>query len=171
MHAPPMRPRFELVVETPLDEMLSRLHLAVQVPASPVVGMVAGNHLELMIPKERRHFWSPRLSLKLTAIEEQTRLRGLFGPRPSVWTLFATFYAFLGFIVVLAAMFGASQWSIGNPPTAFWGVPIAGVGALVAYGLSLAGQRLAQDEMQLLDRFLRDCIDEPEASELSTDRS
>lgn len=150
-----MRPRFEVAADLDADEALRRITGELGTAGSPVEGLVAGYHVELMIPKSTRHFWSPRLSLELDAQESGVRLRGLYGPRPAVWTLFAMFYSALGFVALMGAVFGYAQWAIDRTPWALWTLPIAAALALGAYATSLVGQRLALEEMQFLHRYAR----------------
>ena len=57
--------------------------------------------------KKDEHFWSPQLHLEIIEKTEKTSfLKGLFGPKPQVWTLFMFIHfvigiAFLGFAIML----------------------------------------------------------------------
>lgn len=154
LHAPPMRPRFRVELPLPPDELLDRLVEPIEARDPRIEGMVAGQHVEWMIPRAERHFWSPRLSLEVREDTGSCWLYGLFGPRPSVWTLFALGYGLLAFAGLTAIFFGASQWTIGVSPWALWVVPGCGVAALLLYGFSLFGQRLAAEEMDRLRGLL-----------------
>jgi hypothetical protein len=150
-----MRPRFVVATELATDEGLRRITGELGEPGCPVEGLVAGNHVDLMIPKSARHYWSPRLSLEFEPLDTGVRVRGLYGPRPAVWTLFAMFYSALGFLAVMGAIFGYSQWLIDQTPWALWSLPIAVVAAVGAYVTSLIGQRLALEEMQFLHGYAK----------------
>lgn len=61
------------------------------------------DHVFIRIPKSKSHFWSPELHLEVTEASNKTLLlKGLYGPKPSVWTMFM----FLHFVV--AGLFIAS---------------------------------------------------------------
>jgi hypothetical protein len=64
------------------------------------------DHIFIRFPKAQQHFWSPQLHLEISSTEgETTVLKGLYGPSPTVWTLFM----FLHFVV--ATLFiGVSIW-------------------------------------------------------------
>ena len=153
LHAPPMRPRFTLEVPLEADVLLERL-LTPEGSPERIEIVRAGRHLEWMIPRPARHFWSPRLSLEVVDRDEGCAVSGLFGPRPSVWTMFAAAYMGIGFVAVTASMFAASQWWIDQSPTALYAVPVCAIAALLLYAFSLFGQRLAHDEMQLFREAL-----------------
>lgn len=157
--APAMRPRFQVAINVDSDEARRRLTEPLVGPNCPVEGVLAGFHMELKIPIEKRYFWSPNLSVEILEAEGETRLSGLFGPRPSVWTLFATFYGALAFMAFIGGVFGYSQWVLGKTPWAFWGIPVAAVGSLLGYSFALYGQRLARDQMDLLRSYLNRCFD------------
>lgn len=56
------------------------------------------NHIWINMPHGKRNYWSPLLHLELESKyenENETHIRGLFGPEPNLWTLFI----FLHFIV------------------------------------------------------------------------
>jgi hypothetical protein len=150
-----MRPRFVVSVDLDPEEGLRRITGELGCAECPVDGMVAGNHVDLMIPKADRRFWSPRLSLEFTPAESSVRVRGLYGPRPAVWTMFAMFYCALAFVAMMGAIFGYSQWVIDQRPWALWSLPATLVLALGAYATSLVGQRLALEEMQFLHRYAK----------------
>jgi hypothetical protein len=161
LRAPAIRPRFQIDVPLPAEELLSRLVAPTRSQDAGIEGLTAGRHVEWMIPRAERHFWSPRLSLEVIdadGAEPSCRLRGLFGPRPSVWTLFAFGYGSLAFIAGIAILFGASQWWIDRTPTALWAIPICGAGALSLYAFSLFGQRLAGEEMERLRALLSETL-------------
>ncbi len=162
LNAPPMRPRFQIELPLPHETALRRLVAPLEAHDERIEGLVAGLHVEWMVPREARHFWSPRLSLEVTPSPEDPRtcrLSGLFGPRPSVWTLFAFGYGGIAFIAATATLFGASQWSIDEAPRALWALPPCGVLALLLYAFSLFGQRLATNELALLRGMLVEVLE------------
>ena len=54
------------------------------------------NHIWMNMPEAKREYWSPHLHLELESkSENETHIRGLFGPEPTLWTLFM----FLHFMV------------------------------------------------------------------------
>lgn len=153
-----MRPRFRLEVPLPPDELHRRLSARLACAGCPCRALVLGNHVEVMIRADLAHFWSPRLSLEMTPHEGGTELHGLFGPNPSVWTLFLAGYAFLILSGGFAAVLGLVQLGLHQPA---WGLTVAAACALACvlpWLGSRLGQRLAAEQMELLRCFLRESL-------------
>lgn len=67
------------------------------------------NHIWMNIPDSKKQYWSPHLHLELEEKENNTtHIRGLYGPEPTLWTLFM----FLHFIVAgIFIVFSAIAYS------------------------------------------------------------
>lgn len=158
----PMRPRFELELPCDAKELLDRMQQRLACGRCPCRLTVVGRHVEVDVHERIRHFWSPRLSLELEPRDgAETILRGLFGPNANVWTLFMAAYAFTALSAMFSGVFGLVQLGLGQSP---WGLAIAGaavLAALLPYGGSLVGQRLAADQMELLRCFLLASLGQP----------
>lgn len=150
MQIPPMRPTF--TIEFPIEPQaaIDRLSLLLKDSDYPIDGRIAGNHLMLVIPPKRRHFWSPWLNLELQPCEEGACVKGRFSPNPSVWTGFMLTYIALATLVFFAFMFGLSQWMTNQPPSAFKLALIPVAIAIFMYWTSLIGQKIAHEQMNEL---------------------
>ena len=145
-----MRPTF--AIDFPIDQegALSRLSTLVDDKDYPIDGRVAGNHLMLVIPPARRHFWSPWLNLEVHACENSALVKGRFSPNPSVWTGFMLTYIALGTIVFFILMFALSQFVMKKTPSALSLTPIPIVIGIAMYWASLVGQKIAHEQMNEL---------------------
>ena len=150
MQIPPMRPSFRIEFPIESDLALDRLSSLVDDHDYPIEGRIAGNHLMLVIPPSRRHFWSPWLHIDIREDEPGSIVKGRFSPNPSVWTGFMLTYIALGTIVFFMVMFAVSQWIMNNPPSVLMFVPIPVVIAVIMYWSSLIGQKIAHDQMREL---------------------
>ncbi len=150
-----LRPRFRLTVPMTIDDLTQILQGVLAQDAAPAEGKVLREFVVLRIPEQQQHFWSPELTLQLHEAEGGgTLIRGLFGPRPAVWTMFAGFYSFAFFLSLMALLFGLSQWSLGMEPMGLWVLPIPVVLLISAFATALVGQRLGHDQMGELRDFL-----------------
>ncbi|MGB3544589.1 hypothetical protein [Rubrivirga sp.] len=156
-----MRPRFESVAPCPALAAPGRLRAALDAADAPCRGEVYGNHAVLHVPRAQERVWSPFLSLDLVGHPEGTLVRGLFGPKPSIWSLFAASYAVCAFGAVFAAGFAFVQWTLGQPPWALWVLLATALGALATYAFARAGQRRGRGQMDLLQGFLEDALATP----------
>ncbi len=150
MQIPPMRPTFTIEFSIDSDAAMSRLETLVRDEDYPIEGRVAGNHLMLVIPIKRRHFWSPWLHLEVHKVATGSMVKGRFSPNPSVWTGFMLTYIAMGTLVFFAGMFGVSQWMMNKPPSALMFMIIPILIAIVMYWSSLIGQRIANEQMREL---------------------
>lgn len=122
------------------------------------------HHIVLRIPVEEQHYWSPQLSLTIEdKADEGALIRGLYGPRSSVWLMFVFLYSSLGAISLFVAITGFSQLSLGMSAPALWALPVAAVIALTLYLFAKAGERLGKDEMHRLRNFMDAALVEKEA--------
>ena len=153
-----MRPRFEFLSPCPPAVAAGRLRDALERPEAPCRGRVYPGHAVFYVPHAEERIWSPFLSVDFAGAREQTRVRGLFGPKPSMWSLFIAGYAICGCLALFALVFGWSQSSIGQTPWAFAVLPGAALGALAVYGLARYGQWRGRAQMDALRGFVDDAL-------------
>lgn len=154
-----MRPRFRVEAPEDAESARRRVEAALRAEGSGVCGGRVGQRLELTVPDEDRHYWSPHLSLVFEDREDGTSVaEGRFGPHGHVWTMFVAIYAHVVFFGVAAAMYGLSQWMAAQRPWALWGVPVAAVLWVVVYLSAFYGQGLGRDQMYRLRSFVEDAL-------------
>ncbi len=149
-----VRPRFRRETELMEDELQERIKHALAQDDAPCRGRLIAGHATLFIPQEQQHYWSPQLSLSFEELEKGTLIRGLFGPRPQVWTMFVLFYATIGFAALIVLIFGLSYWSLGKSTAILWWVPVLAVLYLSLYLVAYFGQKLGKDQMVILQKFI-----------------
>jgi len=155
-----IRPRIHL--ETPLspDEINNRIRKQLKEEGKLCSGRSTKGFATICPPESEQHFWSPQLTITLESNEDdKTHIRGLYGPKPSVWTMFVFFYAAIGFAIMIISMIGLSYWTLGKPATILWLVPILLIVFLSLYLVAYFGQRLGHKQMTNLHRFLERCLD------------
>ena len=169
-----MRPRFCLPVSLGPDRVIERLEQRLAHPNCPCTGAVAGNHkvVELNALKRERHFWSPSLSVTVSAAKEGTGsvVHGLVGPNANLWTLFAMTYMGLLTLLMFVGIFGLIQWSLDLDPWGLFVVPFLIVAMVMMFGVSRIGQRLAAPQTSMLREFLEDVLSAPEVEQADSDR-
>lgn len=156
-----IRPRFELEVDLPPDEVLTRIKKGLSNPDADCTGKILNPHAVLQMHDEKQHYWSPQLTVEVEtkSTDNSSLLRCIMGPMPAVWTMFASFYALSVFIGLVGLVWGGSQWSLGMSPYALWLVPVSVIMISIAYVIALTGQKLGYDQMLVLKKFLVKSID------------
>ncbi|WP_298311277.1 GTP-binding protein [uncultured Aquimarina sp.] len=119
-----------------------------------------GHHVFIRIPKKDQHFWSPQLHLEIYDVDERPKLKGLFGPSPTVWT----FFMFAHFIIA-TAFIGAGIWmyvnmSLGDDYLyAIIVMVLLFIIWFVLYFAGRLGRESGKKEMQDLYRFMKSTLD------------
>jgi hypothetical protein len=155
-----IRPSFQQVLPCPPAKVIRYLKRELIQENTPYTGNFYDHHAILNVPAADQHFWSPQLSLDFESHPDGTLVRGLFAPRPSVWTMYVAAYAILGFSGIIALLFGTSQMSLGMEASALWVIPFLGVLAVMVYGTAWIGQRLSRSQMLELRAFIDDALND-----------
>ncbi len=108
-----LRPRFSIDLEVSHELMINKFKNVLKDSGCVFPSKFVDGHIIIDVPKKDEHFWSPQLNIEIVEVAENTSiLKGLFGPKPQVWTLFM----FIHFVVGLAFMiFGVMlyvKWSL-----------------------------------------------------------
>ncbi len=151
-----MRPTFRISLAGTLEDAIKRLRIAMARGDLGQHADAAGSCLDFRTPPADRRLWSPHLSVQLTPTDQGVELFGRFCPRPEVWTLVMMLYFAAAFVGICGALYACAQIMLGDVPWALVALPVSAAAILGLHLLSLAGQRLSEDQMeQLRDRLDR----------------
>lgn len=118
------------------------------------------DHVFIRIPKNKQHFWSPELHLEVNKLEAETALlHGLFGPNPTIWTLFMFVHFGVAGLFIAFGIWSYTNWRLGNSYRIQLGLMALMV--LVWIGLYVAGRlgrRKGTAEMHLLHDFMKETL-------------
>ena len=153
-----VRPRFELEVKESPEELLEQLREGLRRNREKVKARIQPGHATVFVPEEEQHFWSPQLTLNIEEIEGGSLLRGMYGPAPSVWTMFVFFYAALGFAIMVIFIIGTSQMMLDKPCAILWTIPFLFGLLLTLYLVSFFGQKMGHHKMVTLHNFIEDTM-------------
>ena len=90
-----LRPRFVLESAKSKDQLVSDFRNFKNEATKKFNIKIVDTHIFIDVLKHQSHFWSPQLHLEIIEEGKQTKVKGLFGPKPQVWT----FFMFLHFVV------------------------------------------------------------------------
>lgn len=154
-----LRPRFKRELPQPNTVVLDLFKDAKKTQKTYIVSVI-DDHVFLKLPKNKQHFWSPQLHLEINEVNHETcMLHGLFGPNPTVWTMFMFFHFIVAGLFIGFGIWGYSNWTLENDYAIQVGVMLLMV--LVWFGLYFAG-RIGRDssknDMQELYEFMNRII-------------
>lgn len=159
-HLPPyrVRPRFNVEVDLSVAIIEDKLRAGLAVENANCKGRVRHGYATLVLPEVDQHYWSPQLSLTLEAMDNGSLIRGLYGPRPAVWTMFVFFYSLIGIAILFILIFGTSRMSVNESGSILWFIPVLILIFLSLYLVAYFGQKVGHDQMEILHRFLEDSL-------------
>jgi hypothetical protein len=150
-----VRLRFKRLSQETPEEISEKVKRILAENQDKVVGRITHNHIRIRIAEENRHFWSPQLSLNLEETGLGTEIRGLYGPKPDIWLGYMFTYFFLGFVVLVVSVVGLSRYNLGLSSYILWLIPFVLGGIFVLWSTSKTGQKLGQDEVQLIHSLIK----------------
>jgi len=155
-----LRPRFKFEVKLD-NEALLKLFEDTKNKQNDFIVSRVDDHVFIKIPKVKQHFWSPQLHLEINKndIENSSTIYGLFGPNPTVWTMFMFFH-----FIVIGLFFGFSIWAYTN-----WSLEtnysiqlfVALLMIVIWFALYFGGRlgkKTGMAEMHQLHNFMRDTL-------------
>ncbi len=151
-----IRPRFRLVITQSAESIVEKVSLQLKQPESTCIGETRKGFIALQLPLAEQHYWSPQLSMTLDEEDGETIIRGLYGPRPSVWTMFVFFYAAIGLASLVITMIGLVNLQLGEPSHILWVVPVLLFIFLTLYLVAYFGQKLGKKQMGVLKEFFEE---------------
>lgn len=157
-----LRPTFRLTSPSTEKATLERIQNAVNELDGVMSGQFKARHAVISISGSDRHFWSPWLNLQVQEEETGCEVFGRFSPHPSVWTAFAFSYIALGVLAFFSTIIGMSQQLAGQPPYAYYSLPVWGLIALVLWLAAQVGQKLANDQMIQMQQLVEESISNTE---------
>ena len=151
-----LRPRFSIDLKENPDELLKRITVYLKSDACVYRSKITDKHVFIDIPVKKSHFWSPQLHFEIVELDEnESTIKGLFGPKPQVWTLFMFIHfivatLFLGFGVLTYVRYRLGE-SLLFPIVILVALPLIW---LLLYFLGSVGKETGKNQMKELHGFL-----------------
>lgn len=155
-----LRPRFSIDCERKASEVLQTLHTNLKNASHSYKIRNSDNHFFVDIPKKEAHFWSPQLHFKVEEENGRTKIKGLFGPKPQVWTLFMFIHfsvaiAFIGFAILFYVK-NKFEESVVFPVIMLVILPILW---FLLYFLGQLGKQTSKKQMDALKKFMKSILE------------
>ncbi|MGJ8745334.1 GTP-binding protein [Polaribacter sp.] len=151
-----LRPRFSIDLEENAEVLLHRIKVFLKTDDCEFKSSIVDRHVFIDIPAKKSHFWSPQLHFEVVEVgENASTLKGLFGPKSQVWTLFMFVHfvvatLFLGFGVFAYVRYRLDE-SLVFPIAMLVVLPLIWV---LLYFLGSIGKETGKNQMKELHDFL-----------------
>lgn len=155
-----LRPRFKFNVKYD-NELLLQLFEDKKSSQSDFIVSRIDDHIFIRIPKAKQHFWSPQLHLEINKgdTNEESVIYGLFGPNPTVWTMFMFFHFMVAGLFIAFGIWAYVNWSLGSDYAIQLFVTLLMVVLWIGlYFGGRLGKKAGHDEMHQLHHFMRDTL-------------
>lgn len=151
-----LRPRFSIDLEENAEQLFERIEFALAQEDCSFRSTISDGHFFIDVSETESHFWSPQLQFEIISKENNmATIKGLFGPKPQVWTLFMFVHfivgtAFLCF-AVMAYVKCTLQENLFFPIVMLIVLPLVWV---LLYVLGNIGKETGKGQMKKLHDFL-----------------
>lgn len=151
------RPRFKIRTLLNPEEFNAKLKRHFENHNKVLSGFVNKEESVIRLRKNREKFWAPQLQIRLEESEEKDGsyvIRGVFGPRPSVWTFFLFLYGLGGGILLTVGIYGWVEYALGIGHIWVWTNLIGVVLILIGFISAQTGQKLSRGHLKVLRAFI-----------------
>lgn len=149
------RPRFKMYTHLSKEAYAENLKKYLAEHKGEFSGNINKEMATICVETVYEQYWQPQLSLRTEIEDDQTVIRGVFGPSSSVWT----FFMFLYFLFSILWMTFFTMYYVENQIKSFeypWALNASFVMLFciaATYAAARIGQIKAKDEMKKLRKF------------------
>ncbi|WP_136483093.1 GTP-binding protein [Cognatitamlana onchidii] len=160
-----LRPRFKIEVARYNQAILSDFR-NVKTTQSRFIVTRVDDHVFIKFPKKKQTFWSPQLHLEINKVDENNSvIHGLFGPNPTVWTMFIFLHFLVATAFLVLGIWAYSEWSLGKNVALQVSLMVLMIVIWIAlYFAGSIGKASSKQEMHALNNFMYRVIGEEKPS-------
>ena len=154
-----LRPRFKFNLKEKHTSILDLFENTTTTQDDFIVSRI-DEHLFIKIPKAKQHYWSPQLHIEVNENEDKgSTLYGLFGPNPTVWTMFMFFHFVVAGLFIGCGIWSYVNWSLGDDYALQLFLTLFMVVIWIAlYFGGRLGKKTGMPQMHELHHFMRDTL-------------
>lgn len=154
-----LRPRFKIELDKNNEDALKAFEEAKNSQKDFIVTRI-DDHVYIKIPRADQHFWSPQLHLEIMKVDENSsRVFGLFGPNPTVWTMFMFFHFIIAGLFIGFGIWAYTNWTLETDFAIQLFIAIFMIVIWVAlYFGGRIGKATGRDQMVLLYNFMKSLL-------------
>lgn len=100
-----LRPRAKIDSVEGVSDLINRFKVNLNSGDCKYCIKIVDSHIFIDVPSDQDHFWSPQLHVEFVSeSEKNTGVKGLFTPKPQVWTLFIFLHLIVGTLFLVFAV-------------------------------------------------------------------
>lgn len=151
-----LKPRFKIERNESKDVIIEKFKKEFSSDNCIYCTKIIDHHIVIDVPKDEDHFWSPQLHIEVESNEEnKTIVKGLFGPKPQVWTFFMFIHFAVAVAFVVFFVVAYTRWNLNQDYTFALIMCIAmPVLWIILYILGQLGKKKGYKQMVQLETFL-----------------
>jgi hypothetical protein len=165
-----LRPRFKYVVHNSADESLKMLRKHFDESEYKFKGQFVDEYISIFVNPADDHFWSPTVSLTILQHIKGSVIKGMFGPKPNVWTLFALLRLTMLSGSFFLTIIGLAQLFLEKEPLALYGLIPVLLLAIVVWIAGRIGRERGKEQMALLKNYVFNALKELDENVEETSR-
>lgn len=152
-----LRPRFSIELDESPEALLDLFKKNLEDGNCEYCSRIVDGHIVIDVPKDENHYWSPQLHLEVdkTSSPEKAKLKGVFGPKTQVWTMFVFFHVALGLAFGVFMMRAYVHWSLDMDydGSLLW-MGVIAIVWLMLYVFARLGRRTGKPQTEELRAFM-----------------
>lgn len=150
-----LRPRFKIELKKNNETVLNAFENS-KTSQSEFIITRLDDHVFIKFPKHKQHFWSPQLHLEINKVDKNSSLlHGLFGPNPTVWTMFIFFHFIVAAFFIAFGIWAYTNWTLNSSYAIQISLMILMVIIwFVLYFAGSIGKASSKKEMHSLNNFM-----------------
>ena len=154
-----LRPRFKIELERSNETALQIFEDKKKTQSEFIISRI-DDHVFIKFKKEKQHFWSPQLHLEINEINEsKSMLHGLFGPNPTVWTMFMFFHFIVAGLFIAFGIWAYTNWSLEADYTMQLFVVLLMIALwFTLYFIGRLGKSTGKEQMHILYDFMKQTL-------------
>ncbi|MGV0924397.1 hypothetical protein [Empedobacter tilapiae] len=159
------RPRFKVFTHLSKQEFIDLIKKHLENNSHEYGGYANTEVAMIRVRKDKDKYWHPQLQIRIEEDEDHSNylvVRGIIGPKPSIWTFFAFLYGLSGAIILTLGLYAISEYIVKGESTWVWSIPGAILLALGTYLASLYGHYLAKFQLGRLFHFVNSLLNDAE---------
>ncbi|GAA3563613.1 GTP-binding protein [Snuella lapsa] len=107
-----LRPRFKFELPQNNQTILEAFQKTKTTQSDFIITRI-DDHVFIKFPKHKQHFWSPQLHLEINEVDDYNCIvYGLFGPNPTVWTLFMFIHFLVAGLFIAFGIWAYTNWTL-----------------------------------------------------------